>query len=285
MIIRLITLLLLLGAGEMYAQKIVGSVKVIRDKLQGRNLDIFEGFEAKVLEYVNNYDWAKTGDETPLNVDIQFFLEKVVDAGENKRVYTTIYITNGKELQFLDNSCIFDVKKAFNLYHDDNVIDPFLSIINFYIYLIIGDELDTVGKFLGTPFFQKASGIAAQSKALITYNVSGWDDRQIKADQFLDIRYQPYREMKDFYYEGKYNFFDESDTEAGRKNVLKALDMIEKLLTQILTKNHTERFMQVHYYEICKIFETATDKRVFDRLIEIDPKNKDTYQKYKDGKL
>ncbi|NUM81689.1 hypothetical protein HUU42_12870 [bacterium] len=77
MIIRLITLLLLLGAGEMYAQKIVGSVKVIRDKLQGRNLDIFEGFEAKVLEYVNNYDWAKTGDETPLNVDIQFFLERL----------------------------------------------------------------------------------------------------------------------------------------------------------------------------------------------------------------
>lgn len=276
--------LLLFLCQNVHGQKIVAKVKVIRDKLQGRNLDLFEGIEDKLTTYLNEYNWANTDDQTPLNIDVQVFLEKVNDEGGSKSVTASIYFSNSKELQYLDNGCIFVLKKGFTFYHDENAVDPFLSIINFYINLMLGDEMDTLGKFLGTTFFQKAKSIALQSKALIAYNARGWDERVLKADQFLDPRYQDYRVMKDFFYEGLFNFED-GDVVLARKNLSRAIDLFQSLKLKTETAYHTERFIQVHYNDICKIFEKSGDSNLFDRMIELDPKNKETYVKYRDGKL
>ncbi len=277
---------LLIGSatGQAFGQKVIANVKVIHDKLQGRNLDLFEGFEQKMTSYVNDYNWAKTDDQTPLNLEIQFFLEKVSDEGGNKTVSATIYFSNSKELQFRDNGCIFVLKKGYTFYHDENIVDPLLSIVNFYVYVMLGDEMDTLGKFLGTTFFQKAKSIALQSKALIPYNAKGWDDRLVKAEQFLDPRYQDYRIMKDYFYEGLFNY-EEGDIVAARKNVGKAVELFERMINKTETAYHTERFIQTHYNDICRIFEKSDDKAVFDRMIELDPKNKETYLKYRLGKL
>jgi hypothetical protein len=269
---------------DIHAQKVVARVKVITDKLQGRNLDLFEGFEQKMTSYVNEYNWAKTDDQTPLNLEIQFFLEKVSDEGGSKSVSATIYFSNSKEMQFRDNGCIFVLKKGYTFYHDQNLIDPLLSIVDFYVHIMLGDEMDTLGKFLGTTFFQKAKSIALQSKALIAYNAKGWDDRLVKAEQFLDPRYQDYRIMKDFFYEGLFNYED-GDLSLARKNIGKAIELFGGLSNKTETAYHTERFIQTHYNDICKVFEASPDKSVFDKMIELDPKNKETYLKYRDGKL
>lgn len=272
----LVTALLLVVASDAWSQKVVANVKVFREKLQGRNLDLFEGFEQKLTDYINTYDWSKTGDHTPLNLDIQIVIEKASDEGENRFVAATLYITNGRELQFLDDNCRFSLRKGTTFYHDPNSIDSFLSIVDFYIYLMLGDEMDTLGRFLGTSFFQSARSMAAQAKA----QHGGWDDRIQRVDQFLDTRYQEYRVMKDFYYEG-ISLFDEGDVSGARKNLLRAIELMEKLLDHVITKNHTERFIQVHYLDICKVFEGSREKSVFDRLMTIDPKNRETYLRYK----
>jgi len=275
-IINLILALLLFTSAEVVGQKVSATVKVFREKLQGRNLDLFEGFEQKLEDYINNYDWSKTGDNTPLPLDIQIVIEKAADEGENRFVSATLYITNGKELQFLDDNCRFSIRKGATFYHDPNSIDSFLSIVDFYIQLMLGDEMDTLGRFLGTSFFQTARSIAAQAKALH----GGWDDRVQRADQFLDTRYQDYRVMKDFYYEG-ISQVDEGDINGARKNLTKSVDYMERLLGHVVTKNHTERFIQVHYLDLCKAFEGSREKSIFDRLIVMDPKNKETYLRYK----
>ncbi|MBL7960620.1 DUF4835 family protein [bacterium] len=282
---KFFVLLLMLSLGSnAYGQKIVAKVKVIHDKLQGRNLDLFEGFEQKLTSYLNDYNWSQTDDQTPLNLEVQVFLEKVIDEGGAKTVSATIYFSNSKELQYLDNGCIFVLKKGYTFYHNDNVIDPLLSIIDFYVNIMLGDEMDTLGKFLGTNYFQRAKSIALQSKALIAYNARGWEDRLLKAELFLDPRYLDYRIMKDFFYEGQFNYED-GDITLARKNVSKAVALFQSLKGKTETAYHTERFIQVHYITICKIFEKSGDTRLFDLMIELDPKNKDTYVKYRDGKL
>jgi hypothetical protein len=275
----IMTVMTLMAVSDVWGQKVSASVKVFREKLQGRNLDLFEGFEQKLTDYINNYDWSKTGDNTPLNLDIQIVIEKASDEGENRFVTATLYITNGKELQFLDDNCRFSLRKGATFNHDPNTIDSFLSIIDFYIQIMLGDEMDTLGRFLGTSFFQSARSIAAQAKV----QHGGWDDRIQRIDQFFDTRYQDYRVMKDFYYEG-ISLFDEGDMTGARKNLIRAVEYMEKLLDHVITKNHTERFIQVHYLDICKVFEGSREKSVFDRLMAIDPKNKDTYQRYKQNR-
>ncbi len=276
LITKIILTLLVFTSGDVVGQKVSATVKVFRDKLQGRNLDLFEGFEQKLTDYINTYDWSKTGDDTPLPLDIQIVIEKAADEGENRLVSATLYITNGRELQFLDNNCRFYLRKGASFNHDPNSIDSFLSIIDFYIQLMLGDDMDTLGRFLGTSFFQSARSIAAQAKALH----GGWDDRIQRADQFLDTRYQDYRIMKDFYYEGM-SQFDGGDVTGARKNIAKAIGYMEKLVGQVVTKNHTERFIQVHYLDICKAFAGSGQKSIFDRLIALDPKNEETYLRYK----
>jgi hypothetical protein len=262
------------------SQKINATVKVIRDKLQGRNLDLFEGFEQKILTYINQYDWSKSEDNTPMNVDFQIVLDKVTDEGGGKRVSASIYCSNGKELQFLDNSCTFFLQKGYSFYHDDNQIHSLLGIFDFYIYIILGDEMDTWGKFSGTAFFQKAQSLAVQASTMIAYG--GWKERIERADLFLDSRYQDYRIMKDYYYEAWSNFKN-GEVVTARSNMTKAIELMETIINQVYTKNHTERFIQIHYIDICKVFESSQNKTIFDRLIALNPKNKDTYLKYQSG--
>ncbi|GEM_PF-1539641 len=271
----------LIADNALMGQKISANVKVIRDKLQGRNLDLFEGFEQKLLNYINNYDWTKTDDQTKISLDFQIVLDRVADDAGGKKVSATIVCSNGKELQFMDNACTFVLQKGYTFYHDETQIHSFLSIIDFYIFIMIGDEMDTWGKFMGTAFFQKAKSLAVQASAMVPYG--GWKERAERADLFLDTRYQDYRIMKDYYYEAWANF-NEGEVLTARGNMLKAIELMEKNLNQIHTKNHTERFIQIHYLDICKVFETAKDKSVFDRLISINPKNKETYLKYQSGK-
>ena len=175
------------------------------------------------------------------------------------------------------------MNKGFTFYHDENQTDPFLSIIDFYMYIMLGDEMDVVGKFKGTPFFQRAKNLAAQSKIMISMNARGWEERLIRADLFLDPRYQDYRIMKDHYYEGVAQY-EEGEVLSARKNLLKAIDMMETLNNTVFTRNHTDRFIQGHYLDICKMFETSQDKSVFDKLIALSPKNKDTILRYKESR-
>lgn len=273
----------LTGLVPVHSQKIVSNVKIIRDKLQGRNLDLFEGMEQKLQGYINDFDWSKNDDHTPLKLDLQLSLDKVADDAGQKRVNATLFISNGREIQYLDNNCVFYLNKGFSYYHNENPTDPFLTIIDFYMYIMLGDELDCVGLMKGTPHFQRAKNIAAQAKLMIPVNFKGWDERLIRADLFLDPRYQDYRVMKDHYFEALAQF-DDGEVLSARKNMLKAVSMIETLINQIYTKVHTERFIQGRYLEICRIFETSQDKSVFDRLIQISPKNKDTFIRYKESR-
>ncbi len=276
-------LILSSGVLPVFPQKIISNIKIVRDKLQGRNLDLFEGMEQKLQGYINDYDWSKNDDKTPLNIDVQLSLDKVADDAGQKRINATLFISNGKEIQYLDNNCVFTMNKGYSYYHEENPTDPFLSIIDFYLYIMLGDELDAVSRFRGTPFFQRAKNIAAQAKLTIAINAKGWEDRQIKADLFLDPRYQDYRIMKDHYYEGLAQY-EEGEVQTARKNILHAIGMMETLNNTVFTRNHTERFIQGHYLEICRIFETSQDKSVFDRLILLSPKNKDTILRFKDSR-
>lgn len=271
----------LMIASAVQAQKVVGTVKIVRDKLQGRNLDLFEGLEQKITNYINNTDWSKTDDPTPLNLDIQLFLEKVSETGESRLVTASLYISNGKELQFLDKECKFIIKKGSTYYYDVNRIDSFLSLLDFYIFIMLGDEFDTLGKMAGTPFFQRAKNIALQAKALIGENVAGWESRQIKIDDMLDPRYGEYRIMKDFFYEGLSNY-NNGEIKTARANFKKAIDILEAIITKNITAYHSERFLQLHYLDICRVFESSGESMIFDRLIALDRQNKDTYLKYRD---
>ncbi len=276
----LFSMLVVASGSSAFSQKVTANVKIIRDKLQGRNLDLFEGMEQKITSYVNNYDWSKTGDNTPMPVDIQIFLEKVSEVNELRRVHATMFFSNGKVMQSLDKECIFSIRKGAVFYHDENVIDPFLSIIDFYIYIMLGDEMDSLGKLLGTPFFQKARSLATQAKAFVPENVSGWDARLLKSDDFLDLRYQEYRIMKDHFYEAVSQLENE-DAAGARQNATKALDILERIYTKNITSYHSERFIALNYLDFCKIFARSGEKKIYDRLIALDPKNKDTYLKYR----
>ncbi|MCB0833041.1 MAG: DUF4835 family protein, partial [Bacteroidetes bacterium] len=155
---------------------------------------------------------------------------------------------------------------------------------DFYIYLMLGDELDSVGRLLGTSYFQEAKSIAIQAKSLFSYNVKGWDDRQLKADAFLDPRYLDYRLMRDRFFEAEYQF-EQGLPGKAEDLTRKVVDMLPELLSKTETAYHTERFLQVRYLDLCKFLANAKDRSVFDRLAELDPKNKDTYRRFQEGKL
>ncbi|CUS86217.1 protein of unknown function (DUF4835) [Candidatus Kryptonium thompsonii] len=56
-------------------------------------------------------------------------------------------------MRIFDDKVEFFYDKNAPLYHDEFRFDPLLSLIDFYMYIVIGYDFDTYEPFGGTEFF------------------------------------------------------------------------------------------------------------------------------------
>ena len=150
----------------------------------------------------------------------------------------------------------------------ENDKDSFTSVIEFYLYIILGGEYDKWGTLAGTRYFEKAKHIAEMARSGMGRFVYGWDRRLDLLEELMSDFHKPYREMVDYYFYGL--SLVNQDNEKARRNCATAIKMLDKILTDDPENEYAQKFIQAHHLEIIEIFKRAINKDALRTLMVID---------------
>ncbi len=244
-----ILILLLVCSLTAMAQELDATVNVNHAQVQGTDASVFENLEETLTRFINETQWTSlqfqenerircTFNITVTNYeDPAFTCRAVITALRpvyNSAYTTTLYSNTDSQFDFEFSQ--FD-QLVFNEVYIDNQLT---ALIAYYVYLIIGLDLDSFGPMSGDDILQRCFNLCNNAQNL---NFPGWkafdSDRNRYAiiSDYLDGAMRPFRQLQyDYYRTG----LDEmaSNAERGRTNITTALE-------NDLQKAHQDRPMSL----------------------------------------
>lgn len=258
------------------AQKVVPEVTVILEKLPLEKREKMADFQQKLTDYISQYPYCENQYDTELPVKIQIFLTDASVSFED-RYRGTLLISNNSDIQFYDKRWRFNYDAMQPLLVDEARFHPLTSVINFYIYILLGGEFDKYGKFEGTPYYKEAMKINEQAR--FSKFIDGWDERRIVIDEILSKKNEPYREALDAYFLGI--SYSTEDFDKTREHCKRAIELLAQLIQKNPEYELPKQFIDGHRTQIINIFKDAKEYReIFQTLTRIDPDHKDDYKAY-----
>ncbi len=179
-------------------------------------------------------------------------------------------------LQINDPNWQFNYAQGTPLQFDLERFDPLASVIDFYVFIMLGYDYDTFDAFGGTPHFERARRIALQAES---QGGIGWSDlgdnrgRKDLIEQVLDPRFRPLRQVYfDYHYGGLDHFV--AETEAARRSVLAAIESLDDLYDEMSRSYVFDLFFGSKAEEIAAVFdESPLSSQAYDVLRRVDPAN------------
>lgn len=269
------------SATSLSAQQMKSRVTVVLEQLPINLREDMADLNQVIQDYIDNYDWVEDDQGGQLRISMQFLLTDASVTGET-RFKANLVVTNEKEIQYLDKRCHFSYQRNEQLVHDLNQIGPLTALIDYYVYLILGNEYDKLSRFGGDVYFKLAQEVAGQGRFQLATFKDGWEQRTEDIREILSNDYRDYRLMKDVFFYGIYLFDDTGNVPRGRKYVAEAVKMMERgIRKQPKIKKEYEMFIQAYSGAIIQTFNEAENTReVFETMVRLDPDHKDSYEPF-----
>ncbi len=261
--------------GAAPSTKLRAKVTVILEKLPVDKKTKMTNFHEKVANYINSRDWIEEDYVNPIEIGVQLFLEDSPSTVEDR--YRCNILVSGPDIQYYDKRSRFPFQEN-EVLKPGAEFSPILGLIDFYINLVIGNELDKYGLLEGTRYFEKARGILQQGKFARPPFFEGWDWRDETMRAIFSDNYKKFREMKDYYFYGL-SLNDDEITQK-RDYVKQAVEKLAEVLKENRDNLGAKQFIDAHYQEIIELFKDTGDDSVFRILIRIDPDRENIYQEY-----
>lgn len=209
-------LLLSLIAINSFAQELNCKVKIMYDRIQGMDKQIFTGMERNITEFMNTRKWTTDQYQTVERIDCNILInltsqldqdvfEATINIQASRPVFNTSY--NSSIVNYIDREFKFRFNQFTPLQYDDNRVtgnDAYTSNLTatlaYYAYLVIGLDYDSFSPNGGTDYFKKAQNIvnnAPESGKSITgwKAVDGNKNRYWIIDQMLNPRFKAFRSV------------------------------------------------------------------------------------------
>lgn len=250
-------------------------------------------FKQRVEEYLNKSKYHNEKIPT-IRAQMQFsftssdavastYQAKVFIASQ-REVYNPFKTTDAKysvAFRYLDERCQFYYSDNMVFLKNDYRFDPFLSLLDYYAYMIVGYDEDSYFVKGGNRYFQKALDIC--NKVSGTQN--GWNEtgggskpsRLQLVQEMLDIRSDDFRKA---YFEYMWTGLDSlaiNKTHA-YKNILDALETIGKVKSKEVKTYNIDIFFDSKANEIAETFIDYGDRSVYDKLMAIDRSHQSIYE-------
>lgn len=281
-----------------HAQELECNVSVMSSQIQGTNKQVFDTMRKALYEFVNNTKWSDHvfKDEERIRCSMMFNITDMISSDEfrgtlqiqaNRPVYNTSYETN--LLNYKDNDIHFRYVEfeplEFNeTAHTSNLV----SLVAFYINIILGLDYDSFSPEGGTLFFQRAENIVANAQNAAE---SGWKafegtrNRYWLAENLNNDKYEPMRSCLYRYHRMGLDKMSEL-VEDGRGEIAEALIELRPAYRENPTAMIWSVFFAAKSQEITNIFTEAFPderSRVVQVLKEIDPANSSKWDKINTG--
>jgi hypothetical protein len=291
-------LFLLLPGLPARSQELNCNVQVSAQMIQGSNREIFTNMQKDIYEFINNTVWSNHVFSYAERVDCNMLinLTEQVSGDEFKGTiqiqlrrpaFNTTY--NSTLLNFVDNQFQFRYVEFQTLEFDPTAHRTnLISVLAYYVYVILGVDYDSFSPLGGTEFYQMAEKIVTNAQNAVEPGWKPYDGSRNKNRYWLvkNMLDKEYEGVRLFIYEYDINGLDrlESRLSEARNNIAESL----KLLQEVFRKR-PDPFMyflsiivDAKADELINIYTEAFPEeksRVVQIMTEIDPANKAKYEK------
>ena len=286
---KLIVALLLLvlpSTASAEGEELNATVNLNASKVQGSNTEVFTMLQDALNEFINSRKWTTNTYEENERIVCSFNF--VVNSYSNdgsfdcslmvqatRPVYGSSY--NSMLFKYEDASIKFKYQPYDRLeFVEDNLDNNLTAVIAFYVYTIIGMDLDSMGELGGSEFLNKALNIANNAQNL---GDAGWragssnNNRYSIIDDYMNGAMEPMRKLMYKYHRlGLDTMFKNAD--GGRKAITECLPLIKKAYEDRPMAYFTKLFTEYKIDEIVNLYSKCTPeekKEVVKVLSEINP--------------
>ena len=289
-----LTLLLTFFSIVSKAQEIDCTVDIVTESLSREHTMNLETFKEKITDYINSNKFSDVDWEGPkISVIVSIQLTPIGAKNYSANLFVAAKRTISEEdkvtaIMFEDQGkWNFEYSGSLSLSFDYNRYDNISSILDFYMLIIIGLDLDSYGELGGDGCFRRAKNIFDVAALHNAYGWGSYSDvygRHTLIGDLTSPRLDGFRKLVlEYYLDGlELLKFDKSEALSNIAATIKGM------------ANFKERYVNPSHYidawfftkckELCDIFKGYPDKKVFRDLIYLDPTNTVRYEDAKDNK-
>ena len=273
-------------AAKAEGEELNAVVTLNSSKVQGTNSEVFSQLEEALKEFINNRKWTSNTYEEEERIDCNFTF--VVNSYANDGSFDCSLMVQATRpvfgssytsvlFKYEDKSIKFKYQPFDRLeFVEDNLDNNLTAVIAFYVYTLIGMDLDSMGELGGAEFLNKAYTIAGNAQNL---GDAGWragsgnNNRYTIIDDYMNGAMEPVRKMIYRYHRlGLDTMF--KNAEGGRKEITEGIRLLKKAYEDRPMAYFTRLFTEYKVDEIVNIYSKCTTeekKSVVDILSSINP--------------
>lgn len=252
---------------SLHAQELDARVSINHQQVQGTSTSVFENLETSLMEFINERQWTnmqyKPSERISCNFNIT--VSKYIEA-ENK-FECSLYVQSSRPVfNSTYTTTVFSIKDPnFNFTYQEfdkldfrpDVIDNDLTaMIGYYVYLLIGLDLDTMSPNGGTEVLQTVLTITNNAQNLASKGWKAFEDsknRYAIINDYMDSGMDVFRQMQYKYYREGLDVMAEN-SERGRAGVTAAMDLLKQakenkpmsMLPQIFTEYKRDELVNIY---------------------------------------
>jgi hypothetical protein len=260
----LIVLVFIFAIGSAASQELNCVVTVNSDQVAQTNQQIFKTLERSLNDFVNRSKWTNRVYKDNERVNAQMFI--TITEYESNRFKGNIQIQSSRPVfntsyetpifNYKDNQFNFEYIEFQPLVFNENVFETNLvSVIAYYVYVILGLDADTFTLEGGSENFRRAQNIVTQAQSS---NSLGWSQSSDRSrfelvDNLMSNTYREYRvAMYNYHRKGIDILADNNST--GKQVIAGTLNLFETMIKRRPNAFLVSTFFDAKSEEIRNIF-------------------------------
>jgi len=262
------------------AQQLLSEVAFDVTKLSEEKRKRIEPLQETMRDYLDNSRWI----DDPLDFEVPFTLTMALEDRSTTyedRYGAQLQVTNNRDIQYADKYCHFPYQMNDALFRDDYNYDPLTGLIDFYVYMIMGEEMDKRAILGGTAFYEKASNVCQNASFGLSEFYRGWDMRKELVEKILADKNETFRKLQAIFFRAKV-LYERGDATKAKRYCRTVILELGKMFDANPQDERLKDFFRYHYFEIGDLFNDEKDNAFFERLIELDPEHREEYEKHID---
>lgn len=292
---KLLLFILLLLPAQVNSQELKANITLNTSKIQGTNTEVFDVLRESLNEFINNRKWTEYDYEEYERVTCNFTF--VVDGYSDDGSFSVTLMVQATRPVFGSSytSPLFkyedkDVKFKYQAYdrlefNEDNLDNNLTAVIAFYVYLILGMDMDAMGEMGGSDFLNKALNIANNAQNL---GDTGWragsnsNNRYAIIDDYMNGAMEPVRRLMYRYHRlGLDTMYKNADN--GRKEITESINMLNEAYQNRSMAYFTKLFTEYKQDELVNVYfkkgSSEEKQQVVKILSEINPSQSTAWDK------
>lgn len=265
-----------------YAQELDARVTINHQQVQGTSTSVFETLKTALEQFLNERQWTnmqfKKNERIACNFAITIkkyspsdnTFQGSLNVQSTRPVYGATYTTTC--YAFNDPNFNFTYQEYDQIDFRQDVIDNNLTaMLAYYVYMIIGYDLDAMAPMGGTECFKTCQTIVTGAQSMTEKGWKAFDDnknRYALITDLLDGGMEPFRQMQYKYYREGLDVMSEN-VERGRAAITQAIELLNKAHDNKTMSALPQIFTEFKRDELMNIYKGHASSQEKDKVVNI----------------